>query len=247
MMATFDAVVVGAGYIGSAISYYLSKAGLKTVLIDQGGLAAGASRANYGNIQVQDAELDHSVPMVLAGRVMFETLEEELGHNVGLRPLGSLLVAESEHQVIGLQARAARLAEFGIGVDWLTPQDLQRQEPHLDAGQTFGALYSTHEMQLDPFKLVWSFVHRAREQGLHLRLDCPVRDFLVQNGRVRGVITPEGKIESGVTILATGAWSKVLGKKVGPRYPGDACAWSGGGNKLCGRYTAQLYFIGRLF
>ena len=52
MNNTFDAIVVGAGYIGSSIAYHLSKAGLKTALFDQGPFAAGASRANYGNIQI---------------------------------------------------------------------------------------------------------------------------------------------------------------------------------------------------
>ena len=247
MAASFDALVIGAGYIGSAISYYLSKAGLKTVLIDQGGLAAGASRANYGNIQVQDAELDYSLPMVLAGLATFETLEEELDQDVGLRSLGSLLIAESERQAANLQTRAARLAEFGIAVDWLSPEELQRQEPHLDAGQTFGALYSAHEMQLNPFRLIWAYVHRARQHGLELRLDSPVLDFVLQNGRVRGVVTAEGIIESAVTILATGAWSRQLGRKLGLDIPvmhvhGQAAATSYVGDLLHSYISSAAFF-----
>ena len=94
-MIAFDVVVVGAGYIGSAISYYLTRAGLKTALVDRGGVAAGASQANYGNIQVQDAELDDSLPMVLAGRATFDTLQAELESSFDLRTIGSLLIAES--------------------------------------------------------------------------------------------------------------------------------------------------------
>ena len=246
-MAGFDALVVGAGYIGSAISYYLTKAGLKTALVDQGGLAAGASRANYGNIQVQDAELTYSVPMVLAGLATFATLEEELEHSIGLQALGSLLIAESESQVHNFQARAARLAEFGIGVDWLSPAELQHQEPYLDAGQTFGALYSAHEMQLDPFKLVWAFVHRARQQGLHLQLNSEVLDFLVENGRVRGVVTRDGRLEAGVTILAAGAWGAVLGRKLGLNIPikhvhGQAAATGYVGHLLNNYLSSAAFF-----
>ena len=58
----FDAVVVGAGYIGSSVAHHLSKAGLKTAIIDQGAIAAGASRANYGNIQIQDLEMEPVFP-----------------------------------------------------------------------------------------------------------------------------------------------------------------------------------------
>jgi glycine/D-amino acid oxidase-like deaminating enzyme len=65
---TFDVIVVGAGYIGSSVAYHLCSAGLKTALFDQGSMAAGASRANYGNIQIQDMELSRSVEMITQGR-----------------------------------------------------------------------------------------------------------------------------------------------------------------------------------
>ena len=54
---TYDAIVVGAGYIGCAVAAALSETGLRTALLDRGDVPGGASRANYGNVQVQDAEL----------------------------------------------------------------------------------------------------------------------------------------------------------------------------------------------
>lgn len=246
-MAAVDAVVIGAGYIGSAISYYLTKAGLKTALLDQGGLAAGASRANYGNIQIQDAELDHSLPMVLAGKATFDTLPEELGHDIGLRSIGSLLIAESESQVAHLQERARRLREVQVAAQWLSPQELRRIEPHLDPDQTFGALYNPHEGQVNPFKLIYAFVHRAQEQGLQLLLHAPVEDFILGSGRVLGVVTPRGRLESKVTILATGAWSAVVGQKLGLHIPvmhvhGQACATGYVGSLLHNHIASAAFF-----
>lgn len=246
-MATYDAVVVGAGYIGCAVSYYLTKAGLKTALIDRGRLAAGASRANYGNIQVQDAELEYSLPMILAGKAAFETLEEDLGYKVGLRSIGSLLIAESESQAAGLQERRSRLEEFGVLVHWLSPAELQRLEPHLDAAQTFGALYNPQEMQLDPFKLIWAFVHRAQEKGLDLQLNTEILDFVLHGQQVGGVITAQGKIDSAATILAAGAWSAALGRKLGLDIPvkhvhGQAAATDYGGNLLNNTISSAAFF-----
>src|SRR5665648_517870 len=97
MNNTFDAIIVGAGYIGSSIAYHLSKADLKTALFDQGPFAAGASRANYGNIQVQDLELEHSQALTLNGLKCFSTLEDELDWNLGLRKIGSLLPVSYTH------------------------------------------------------------------------------------------------------------------------------------------------------
>lgn len=72
---SFDAIVVGAGYIGNSAAYHPSKAGLKTALLDQVTLAAGASRANYGNIQIQDLELAHSIMVILDTIPIFDALE----------------------------------------------------------------------------------------------------------------------------------------------------------------------------
>jgi len=52
MRDSFDVIVVGAGYVGSCAAYHLSKAGLKTAMIDRGLFAAAASRANFGNVQI---------------------------------------------------------------------------------------------------------------------------------------------------------------------------------------------------
>jgi glycine/D-amino acid oxidase-like deaminating enzyme len=64
-----DAVVVGGGLVGSSIAYHLARAGVRTLLIEwpvllaieQGDLASGASGANFGNAQVEDAELGLSL------------------------------------------------------------------------------------------------------------------------------------------------------------------------------------------
>lgn len=246
-MSNWDAIVVGAGYLGCSISYYLSQAGLKTVLIDQGSIGAGASSANYGNIQVQDAELEYSLPMVMAGRASFETLPQELDADLGLRTLGSLLIAEREEHVSGLKDRATQLQAAGVAVEWLDRTDLKRVEPHLAVEQTFGALYNPNEMQLNPFKLMWAFVHQAQQHGCALKLHTSVTGFIVQNGRLLGVKTNQGQLYGGITILATGAWSKNLGNQLGINIPikhvhGQAAATSHVGDLLQNYLSTAAFF-----
>lgn len=218
-MSNWDVIVVGAGYLGCSISYYLSRAGLKTLLIDQGGIGAGASSANYGDIQIQDAELEHSLPMVLAGKASYDTISEELEADLELRTIGSLLIAEREHHIALLKNRARKLREAGIAAEWLDRAALQKLEPHLAVDQTFGALFNPDEMQLNPFKLMWAFVHQAQKHGCAFQLHTPVTGFISENGRLLGVNTDQGKHYGAVTILATGAWSKQLGKQLGINIP----------------------------
>ncbi len=246
-MSRWDAIVVGAGYIGCSISYHLTQAGLKTLLIDQGGIGAGASSANYGNIQVQDAELAFSLPMVLAGKAYYETLPAELDADLELRQCGSLLIAEQERHIPMLQTRAALLHQAGIGAQWLERDELRLVEPNLDAEQSYGALYNADEMQLNPFKLMWAFVSRARERGCVLQLHSPVRGFILENGRLLGVYTDEGPQLGAITILATGAWSRQLGKQLGIDIPvkhvhGQAAVTSHVGSFLRNTLSSAAFF-----
>lgn len=246
-MSSWDAIVVGAGYIGCSISCYLSQAGLKTLLIDQGGIGAGASSANYGNIQIQDAELAHSLPMVLAGKASYETLSDDLEAELDLRTVGSLLIAEKEDHVTLLKDRAVQLRAAGVSAEWMDRGDLKRVEPNLAVDQTFGALFNPDEMQLSPFKLMAAFVHQAKKHGCAFQLNTPVTGFIREHGRLLGVKTGQGQQLGAVTILASGAWSKQLGKQLDLDIPikhvhGQAAVTSHVGSMLRNVLSSAAFF-----
>jgi len=95
---TYDVIVVGAGVIGCSIAYHLTKAGLKTALLEKDQVGAGASGANFGMVQSNDVEIEHSIPMVLASYARYNTLEEELGMPFGFRRIGALRLLSTEEQ-----------------------------------------------------------------------------------------------------------------------------------------------------
>ncbi len=215
MTHTYDAVVVGAGYIGCAAAYHLAAAGLRTALLDKGAVANGASRANYGNVQVQDAELDHSLPFVTAGYARFDRLEEELGYPVGYRRIGSLLLIETEAQWRAMEARLPALHAAGISAELVPAARLREIEPLLDRRTVLGACHHPHEGQVYPFALMWAYLRRARSHGLVLNTHTEVIGLDVRGGRLQGVRTSRGELSTGVVVLATGAWTPHLGRTLG--------------------------------
>lgn len=211
----FDAIVVGAGYIGSSVAYHLSKAGLKTAIFDRGSIAAGASRANYGNIQIQDLELQHSVPMIQLARTRFATLEQELDWNLGLRKLGGLLPIENENQWNILSARGKSLQSIGIPSELIPANRLQEVEPSIDPTHLLGGLYHADEGQLDPFQLINAYLTRARQVGLKEYYHCPVTGFDLHSGKIKSIQTAAGNFSADSTILCTGAYTNILANKLG--------------------------------
>lgn len=215
MTPTYDAVVVGAGYIGCAAAYYLAAAGLRTALLERDGVGAGASRANYGNVQVQDAELDFSLPLVTAGFARCEQLEAELGQSVGYRRLGGLLTIETEAQWRVMAARLPALHAAGIPAELIPARHLPEIEPLLDPGALLGACYHPTEAQVYPFALLRAYLRRARDYGLTLHLHTELRGIELRSGRVTGLRTSSGDISTPVVVLCTGAWTRPLGQKLG--------------------------------
>ena len=218
MTHTYDAVVIGAGYIGCAVAYNLAASGLRTALLDRGSVAAGASQANYGNVQVQDAELSHSLPMVTTGHTRFANLEEELGCPVGYRPLGSLLLIETESQWHTMQARLPALHDAGISAEMVPADHLSKLEPLLDCHSVLGACYYPTEGQVNPFALMWAYVQKGQKQGLALHTHTEVTGFNLHSGQMRGLHTSRGYFSTGVVVLCTGAWTTRLGQQVGRQW-----------------------------
>jgi sarcosine oxidase subunit beta len=220
---TCDAIVVGAGYIGCAAAAALATAGLRVALLDRGPIPGGASRANYGNVQVQDAELAHSLPMVTAGYRRFATLEEELGCSVGYRKVGSLLLIETAAQRQIMAARIPALHAAGICAELVSAERLAELEPLLDRRAVaqdailrhLAACYHADEGQVSPFLFMAAYLRTGRRRGLAVHPHTEVTGFDIAAGRLVGVRAGAERFSAPVTILTTGAWTPRLGRLLG--------------------------------
>ncbi len=215
---TFDVIIVGAGVIGCSIAYHLTKAGFKVALIEQKHVGAGASGANFGMVQSNDVEIQHSIPMVLKGYARFNDLEEELGMNIGFRRIASLRLLSSETQWSNSKERAQILPGAGIPYEYVPPEKVADIEPAVNPAGLYGATYASYQGQANPFLLMWAFLRKANQQGLSLLTHHEVINFIVQSGRVLGVETTKGTFYADKIVLATAAWTRKLGAMLGQNW-----------------------------
>ena len=216
---SWDAIVVGAGLVGSSVAYHLAKAGVRTLLVEQGDLASGASGANFGRIQIQDSEFGLSLELSLRSFARHRTLEEELAFDLDYRTSGYLLLIENQNQWAVMEERAQALQEAGIGVQLLDREEVCRLEPHIAPETVIGALYHPHEAELNPFSLVYAFALRGRDHGLEVWPHTSVTRLEVQGNRVTGVQTQHRRLSAGSVVLACGAWTRGLGLTAGLDIP----------------------------
>jgi sarcosine oxidase subunit beta len=211
---TFDVVVVGAGVIGCSIAYHLSAAGLKTALLERRQVGAGASGANFGMVQSNDAELKYSIPMVKASYAKFDHLEEQLGMSVGFKRIAMLRLLTAEEQWKPSEERSEILCRNGIPYEFVPPERIKEIEPVVDTEGLFGGVYSSYQGQLNPFLLMWAYIRRAMSMGLSLHTYTEVTGFEIEHGKMCGVDTNRGHFSAGVVVLATAAWTRQLGKMI---------------------------------
>jgi len=218
MNDSYDVVIVGAGVVGCSIAYHLTNAGYKTAVIEQGQVGAGASGANFGMVQSNDVELTHSIPMVTTSYRRYDHLEEELGMSFGFRRIASLRLISSEEQWKFSEERSKILPKFGIPYEFVPPSRINEIEPMVNPTSLFGASYCSYQAQLNPFLLMWAYLKRAIAKGLTLHTYTEVIGFDIQNGNICGVMTRKGKINAGMVVLATAAWTRQLGAIMGKQW-----------------------------
>lgn len=209
-MKSYDAIVVGGGYPGTSIAYHLSKAGVKTLLVEKKEIAAGASGGNFGCIQVQDASLGLSLDLTLRSFKTVMKFEEILQADLELEYQDSLIAATSEPEMQELMSLYEGKKEAGMDIQLLGPKELKKVEPNMDSSKYLGATWY-RQGRLNPFKLMYAFVREGKKYGLDLREFTSVASLYMEDGQVKGIVTrDEEVIRADKVIVAAGAWTREL-------------------------------------
>jgi len=216
---TKKVIVVGGGYFGCSIAYYLAKNNINTILLEQNEVGSGSSGGNFGCVQVQDSELGLSLELTLEGYQRVQRLEKEFNLDLEYREMGSLLIAENEKEMAFLAEQAKIKQDWGLKIDLLDRKGIKKVEPNLSTDTICGASYS-RQGHLNGFKLMNAFIGQGKRHGLEVRERSKVKKVIVAENICKGVELVSGeKLYGDFVILATGAWTKGLCKPLGLNVP----------------------------
>ena len=215
--ATADAVIVGGGINGAAIAFYLTRAGMRDVIILESG-AAGAAASSRGAGIIRTYYTNPSeAELAVRSLAVFRNWEEEVGGSAGYSPTGFLWLA-SPSQEAALRSAVDGQREMGVSSEFLGADELRRLQPHLNTDGIV-AIYEAFGGYGDPGRATASLHAAARRQGARLLENQAVTALHREGGRVRGVSTAHGNIEAPIVVLAAGAWSAPLAATVGIDLP----------------------------
>lgn len=172
-------------------------------------LAARAAKVAEGTALIRDFSF--------ASLELHRKLLEE-GLDTGLEELGAINVYETERSYAAGVAESEALSTAGIKTQVLTAEEARTFEPALSEGIVGGVLYP-EEAQCDPERFMLAIAEAAVAAGATVCTRAEVLDAKVSGGRVVSLDTTIGEVRPGQVVIANGAWTAELGKRVGVPIP----------------------------
>ncbi|MDN5770722.1 MAG: FAD-binding oxidoreductase [Microlunatus sp.] len=214
------AVVVGAGIVGAACAYFLSKAGLDVVVVDRLQAGSGTTSRGEGNLLLSDKEPGPELRLAQLSRSLWLEVGDQLGRDaLELEEKGGLVVASDPATLAELGTFAESQAAAGVEVRASEGEDLHRLEPQLSRRLAGGVAYP-EDMQLQPVLATAELLHAARRSGAEIRIG-PVATGRGTDtaGATTALRTDQGDIGADVIVNATGTWGGQLSRLLGAEIP----------------------------
>ena len=215
-------VIVGGGVIGTSVAYHLTKLGWSdVVLLEQGQLGGGTSWHAAGLV----GRLRSSNSMTRINKYtveLYSQLEQETGHSVGWKQVGSLIVAKSEDRMIQLRRTMAMAELFGVEAHLISPKAAEEKWPLLRVDDVLGAAWLPHDGKVIPREVPIALARGASTRGARVFENVRVLGIETKQERVTAVKTRQGTIKAEYVVLCGGMWTRELGLSCGvsiPLYP----------------------------
>ena len=218
MKSTADVVIVGGGVVGASILFNLGRLGVTdTLLVEKDALASGSTGRSQAICRMHYSN-PVTAAMAWESLGIFTNFNEIVGGESGFVETGYLVVVKEEDSA-GLAHNVAM--QYGLGIDTMriTAKDLEDIAPMVSVSEDEYMAWEPLSGYADPYMVTTSYAKRARELGAEIVLRNAVTEIEVSGGRVKAVVTPEGRVETPVAVVAAGPWSKAVLGKVGVDVP----------------------------
>lgn len=216
---TAKAVVIGGGIIGCSTAYHLGKLGwTDTVLLERKKLTSGTTFHAAG--LVGQLRTSANITQLLGYSVdLYKKLEAETGLGTGWKMNGGLRLACNEERWTEVKRQATTAQSFGLEMHLLTPQEAFDLWPLMNIDDLVGAAYLPTDGQANPSDITQALARGARMAGVSIFEDTEVIDLEIDKGRIRAVITANGRIECERVVVCAGQWTRPFAARFGVNVP----------------------------
>lgn len=207
-----DIVIIGAGIIGCATAYYLSKIRSDIILLEENIPGSGASGACNGGLSIlgKKGEL---LNQSIVSLKLYKKLQKELSYPEFKidQTRSIIIIAENKKQMVKVKNLASKLKNKELGVQILDQKELEKYLPKLKK-DIEGAAIAAGGIQgyVNPFKALEAFLTGFSKNGGRLSKREKVEKILQKGKKVIGVKTNQRIIKSNVVVMCAGHKSNKL-------------------------------------
>jgi sarcosine oxidase len=207
MLATFDAIVLGLGAMGSAAACHLAARGKRVLGLDQFSLPheQGSSHGQSRVIRQAYFEDPAYVPLLLRTYELWRQLERDSDKQL-LTITGGLMLGTASSAVVSGSLRSAR--EHGLAHELLDAKQIRSRFPLFAPESDTVALFEKSAGFVRPEEAVRAQLNLAAKSSTTLHFEEPVTRWEANRSGVR-VTTSRGTYEAGQLVICAGPW---LGK-----------------------------------
>ncbi len=221
--ARADVVIIGGGIVGCSIAYHLTKEGITdVVLLERKQLTSGTTWHAAGLVgQLRASRNLTELAKYTTG--LFEGLEKETGQATGFKQNGSISIALTDGRLEELMRGASMAKNFGLEVQVISTGEIKERLPHYNMENVAGGVFLPKDGQVNPIDVTQALAAGARSRGARILENTKVTRILVKDGKAVGVETADGTIMADKVVVASGMWSRDLGRSIGVNIPLHAC------------------------
>ena len=217
-------VIIGGGVAGCSTAYHLGKYGWKDViLLERDQLTSGTTWHAAGLV----SQLGPSAAITKIRKYsleLYKELEKEIDFSSGLKLNGALSIATTKGRWQELLRQATTAQLHNVNVEVLNTEEIKKIYPIINKEGIYGGIFMPGDGQADPVGVTNLLAKAAKNVGVQIFQNTPVKKILVKNGRVHGVKVNDQIIDCEYVVLATGMWSRQIGEDIGvsiPLYPAE--------------------------
>jgi glycine/D-amino acid oxidase-like deaminating enzyme len=210
-----DVVIIGAGIVGSMCAHYVSKTGLKTLVIDRGTVASGTTGAGEGNIMVSDKSPGPELELALISRDLWFEVADDVGNEFELVAKGGLSVSRGDAG--NLFALAESQINVGVQATKVAASEIRKLEPYISEAIQSGVHYP-QDAQCQPMLAAAHILRISQKRGTNfighqevLKIETLSQGLIVRTG--------EYEIECEFVVNAAGTWAGEIAKLAGSELP----------------------------
>lgn len=224
LQASYDVVVIGGGGHGLATAYYLAKRhGITNVAVLEKSYLGGGNTARNTAVIRSNYLTPEGVAFYAESVKLFKDLANEFDFNLMYSERGQLTLAHTDATVRAFRQRAEVNKHFGGRTELIGPEDIRELVPMLNmepANQpVLAGLWHRDGATARHDAVAWGYARGAAQRGVQLHQQTEVIGVIVRDGRVEGVHTNRGTVNTRCVVQAVAGHSSLLAGMAGFTLP----------------------------